>query len=374
FQIWSNSLDDLYLLGEEVLNLLNIEKSISSYNNSTPPTVFVKKGNYINGALDLEIVNTNATDGVTFDAGYRTTETSAFDYVTSSIDLNQDYITNVQLETGNLFDIGFRIGDGINTPDDLFMSDGPWGIDDSQASTTVNNYSIFPNENVYDDEDFPIERNLTLNATTSTYFAAYRAITPRFKPVDLTDYNSFKLTAKGTGNLEITFVKQSISNWEAQHKTTIALNDTFQDFAIPFSSFTSSNGTDLVLDDIVTIVFTMVSEDGSSVAKEMNLQNVRFSQTSTLSIDTVEGETNSLSAVPNPMTSSTSIQFSASNTELMQFMVYNQMGQVVYQTYYKAHPGTNKIKLNRQNLNSGLYFCKLTDSQNRYHPLKLLVK
>jgi len=130
FQIWTNAVDDLFLLGQEVLNLLEAQKPISTYNNSIPPTVFVRKGKYINGALDLQIINTNSTENVTFDAGFRATETSEFGALNSTIDLNQDYITNLQLQTGNLFDIGFRIGDGISTPDDLFMSDGPWGIDD----------------------------------------------------------------------------------------------------------------------------------------------------------------------------------------------------------------------------------------------------
>ena len=142
FQIWSDSIDDLYLLAEEVLNLLNTEKTISGYQLSTPPTVFVRKGKYNNGALDLQIINTNATEDVAFDSGYRVTETSDFNYTSSNIDLNENYITDIQVPTGHLFDVGFRIGDGINTPDDLFMSDGPWGVDDSQASTIVSNYEF----------------------------------------------------------------------------------------------------------------------------------------------------------------------------------------------------------------------------------------
>ena len=117
------------------------------------------------------------------------------------------------------------------------MSDGPWGIDDSQASTTVNHYTVSSNDIAFDENEFHVERNISLNATTSTYFAAYRALSPRFMAVDLSDYNSFKLRAKGTGNLEIAFVKQSISNWEDQYKATITLSDDFQEFEIPFSDF-----------------------------------------------------------------------------------------------------------------------------------------
>ncbi|MFD2542778.1 DUF6923 family protein [Lacinutrix gracilariae] len=375
FQIWSDSIDDLYSLSQEVLNLLEAVKPISDYQLSTPPTVFVRKGRYTNGALNLQIINTNATENVTIDSGYRETETSDFNYTTSTIDLNQEYITEVQVPTGRLFDIGFRIGDGIHTPDDLFMSDGPWGIDDSQTGTVVNNYTISPNTNAFDAEDFPVERNLELNATTSTYFAAYRALTPRFKAVDLTDFDSFKLRAKGTGNLEIAFVKQSITNWEEQYKTTIALTDQFQDFAIPFSAFTSSLNQDLELNDIVTIVFTMVSEDGSRTTKEMQLQNLRFSTGNTLSVTTIDTpDTSALAAYPNPMVTNANIQFTTNQTETVKLTIYNQLGKVVYNTTVKAQPGKNQIAISRQNLSTGLYICKLSSTQTHYNPLKLLVK
>ena len=376
FQIWSDSIDDLYLLAEEVLNLLNTEKTISGYQLSTPPTVFVRKGKYNNGALDLQIINTNATNVVNFDSGYRVTETSDFNYTTSTLNLNQNYITNITVPTGHLFDVGFRIGDGINTPDDLFMSDGPWGVDDSQDSTTVNNYTIEANTNTFETEDFPVERNLTLNATTSTYFAAYRALTPRFKAVDLTAYNNLKLKANGTGDLEITLVKQSLTNWDEQYKATIALTETNQEYVIAFQDFTSSLGTALNANDIVTMVFTMVSKNGTSITHEMQLQDVRFSKSNTLSVNAFETETvaNTLTVFPNPMLNNANIHYTANQSETVNLIIYNQLGKMVYQTTAKAQPGKNQIAISKQNLSTGLYICKLSSTQTHYSPLKLLVK
>ena len=373
FQIWSNSIDDLYILGQEVLNLLNIEKPITSYNNSTPPTVFVRKGQYINGGLDLQIVNTNATESVTLNAGYRATETEAFDTLNATINLT-GYITNLTVNTGNLFDIGFRIGDGIATPDDLFMSDGPWGIDDAQPDTTVNLYDVTTNDFDFEATDFLIERNVNLSGITSSYLAAYRALTPRFAAVNLTDYNSFKFSAEGTGNLEITFVKQSITNWNDQYKTTVALTSTLQDFVIPVSDLVSSNGTDAVLDDVVTIVFTMVAENGEPTTKVLELNNLRFSQDSALSVAQFETEQMTISAFPNPMTTTATITFTARQNETLSFVIYNQLGKQVYHTNHDAVPGKNNITINRANLSSGLYFCKIFSSQTNFNPLKLIIK
>ncbi|WP_420553514.1 DUF6923 family protein [Tenacibaculum aiptasiae] len=371
FQIWSNSLDDLYLLANELVSLLNAEKPISGYKTSKPPTVFVRKGKYNNGSLDLQIINRNRSGEIEFDAGYRETETSSLKKSNSTINLEQNYITNLKVATGNLFDIGFRLGDGIATPDDLFMSDGPWGVDASGANTVVSNYAIAPNDYTFEANDFPVERNVALTATTSTFIAAYRALTPRFMPVDLSDYNGFKLKAKGTGKLEITFVKKSITSFEDQYKTTIALSDSFKDYVIPFTSFVSKKGGELVLDDIATIVFKMVSEDGSVTTKEMNLTNIRFSKIDFTEL--IEYEGGLVTAVPNPVTLSTSLYFKAQEQEDLEFVVYNQLGKLVYKANYKAEVGINKIDFNRQSLHTGLYFCKIISKKHTFKPVKLLV-
>ncbi|MFT5891796.1 MAG: hypothetical protein ACI9Y7_001903 [Dokdonia sp.] len=359
FQIWSNSIDDLYLLGEELLSLLNIEKPISAYNNSTPPTVFVRKGAYVNGGLDVQIINTNVTQEVTFDAGIRVTETSDVATMTSTIDLQGNYITDITIDTGNLFDIGFRIGDGVSTPDDLFMSDGPWGIDGNQPNTTIQEYTVSPNTDVFDTDAFPLERNVYLEATTSTYVAAYRALTPRFKAVDVTTYSSFALEARGTGDLEITFVKQSIEAWEDQYKQTIALTDTLQDFIVPVG--------DALLDDIVTIVFTMVSESGQLETKEMDIQHVRFSNETTLATDTFETIPASLKNYPNPFTNSTTIQLpqTANNVRIT---VYDMLGSMVDQQDIQTQPSNQTVIYNAPQLVTGMYVYTITDdTQSTLH-------
>ncbi len=365
FQIWSNSIDDLYLLGEEVLNLLNIEKPISDYNNTTPPTVFVRKGAYVQGGLDLQIINTNATQAITFDAGIRTTETSDIMTMTSTIDLLGDYITNVTVETGNLFDIGFRIGDGIATPDDLFMSDGPWGVDDSQANTTIQEYTISPNTEPFDTGVLPIERNVFLEATTNTYVAAYRALTPRFKAVDVTAYNSFALEAKGTGNLEITFVKQSIEAWENQYRETINLTDTFESYIIPIN--------DSVLDDIVTIVFTMISENGQIETKEMDIQNVHFSSETTLAVEIFETVSTTLRNYPNPFLQQTTIQLPQTSNNI-DITVYDMLGRIVDQQYMNTQLGSQTVIYTAPQLTKGMYLYTFIDDKQKKYNGRFMIK
>ena len=214
-----------------------------------------------------------------------------------------------------------------------------------------------------------------MQATTSEYVAVYRALTPRFNPVNLSEYSNFKLRAKGTGEMQINFIKKSISVWEEQHSAIIELSDSFQDFTISYSDFTNMSGSELVLDDIVTVVFTMASEDGTSMTKEMHIQDVRFSNTNTsLSVDTFELDSTKITAIPNPMNTNTNIYFTANQSEKMQFVVYDQLGKMIKHTSINAISGQNQVPLKRQELAAGIYFCKIISSQNVYKTLKLLVK
>ncbi len=368
FQIWSSSLDDLVRLGEEVVRLLEVQKPIEGYNNSAPPTVFVRQGKYINGKLDLQIVNTNASDEVVFDAGVRATETQAIETVNTTIDLDGNYISNVEVDAGNLFDIGFRIGNGVNTPDDLFLSDGPWGYDDSQANVT--RFDVEANTSAFTADEYPVERNVNLEAITDNYVATYRALTPRFNPVNLSDFNSIKLKAKGNGALNVRLVKASVNDWEAQHNITIDLTGKMTSHTLLFSDFTSSNGGVLSPEDITSIVYTMTSENGHTETKVMALEQVRFAKSN--ASNSVEDVAITALAQPNPMKGYTNIQFTSSIDDTVRLKLYNQIGKLVKVFDVDVNSGTNSVTIERDDMASGIYFCKLDSEKIDYKTLKLI--
>ncbi|MEP3837627.1 MAG: T9SS type A sorting domain-containing protein [Algibacter sp.] len=374
FQIWSNNLDDLIKLGEEVVRLLDVQQPVTSYNNSSPPTVFVRTGTYKNGKLNLQVVNTNRSEAVAFDGGLRATETETVEKVSTTINLTGDYISNIEVDAGNLFDIGFRIGDGVATPDDLFMSDGPWGYDDAAPTTTVTHYTVNEGDKTFNNDEYTIERNVNLEAITSDYIATYRALTPKFNPIDLTSYNSLKLQAKGTGTLIVRLVKESLSNWKTQYKTSIALTDDLAEYTLMFSDFKSSNGSPLEANDVTSIVFTMLAENGEQVTKKMTLKQLRFATSNSLSVAFLD-ETNTIAttAIPNPMHNQTTIHLTAEYAETIQLTVYNQVGGLVKALEVDAKQGANQVTLERGNLSSGMYFCTIKSTQGHYKTIKLLM-
>ncbi len=374
FQVWSKNIDDLYALGEEVLRLLDAKKPVSSYQLSTPPEVFVRKGVYKNGALDLQIINTRAVDSVVLTALFRKTETGPLDSLSRVIPLNNNYITNIKVDTEHLFDIGFRIGNDGATPDDLFMSDGPWGIDDSDSSTKVQHYSISTNDIDFADTDFGVERNVDLLATTSNYVSVYRALTPRFKTIDLSAYNAMKFSAQGTGILEVTIVKEGIQNWNEQYRTYIELSNEENEFVLHVSNFSSPLQKQLELNDAISLVFTMYAETGEIETKSLDLRALRFTNEKAMTTNTFEEDEKIISAFPNPMSTSTSIQFEASNEEMVSLMIFDQLGKIVYQENYKTVVGENIVKLYRQQLIPGVYNVQIASKHNYYKAIILIVQ
>ena len=374
FQIWTNQIDDLLVLGEEALELMNTKRPITSYDNSTPPPVFVKKGRYINGALELELINVRRSKSASINAGFKRTETSTTEYFNEEIELKGNYIETLVIETGNIFDIGFRIENEYNlTPDDIFMSDGVWGKDDSPAGTTINEFAITQNDNIYTGSGYRVERNISLSATTSEYVSAFRSFTPRFTPIDLSSYDVLELYASGTGDVEITIVKESIDTWENQYRTTIKLNETESHYAIPFAHFVSAAGGALNLNDAVNIVFTMSSDGTEVVQKVMNLKDIQFINQEVLGIDSEVIAENDAVLYPNPMSSRSDLSFYSEINTSTEIEIYNLTGSLIKKRKENVVIGNNKISLLREGLKSGMYFVKIKNDYRIYKTIKLVV-
>jgi len=263
----------------------------------------------------------------------------------------------------------------VQTPDDLFLSDGSWGYYDAAPSTQVTQYTVETNTEGLNTDDYNIERNITLKATTSEYIAAYRSITPKFDAVDLTNYSTFKFEAKGTGTLIVRLVKEGIADWQEQYKTSVELTNDLTSFELGFSEFKSTNGTDLEANDVTSIVFTMLAENGEEVSKEMIIKQLSFSESNSLSVsDLLVAEGAPTTAVPNPMKNETSIQFIAEVTENIELLVYNQLGGLVDKIEFNAVPGENEIIFERKSLSNGIYFCKIKSNVTDYKTTKLLLE
>lgn len=146
FQIWSNTVDDLLTLADEILNLLEANATINDYKGSTPPPVFVKSAKYSKGEVILNLVNNNRSGGIDLEGGIKRTETMNTESMSFAAPI-EGYLDSVALKTGSIFDFGFRVSNTKGgTPDDLFVADAPWGLDASAVGTTVVTYEVEEND------------------------------------------------------------------------------------------------------------------------------------------------------------------------------------------------------------------------------------
>ena len=374
FQIWSNTPDNLYVLGNEVVNLLEVQKNIDSYDLSTPPPVFVKKGSYKNGVLSLNLVNSNLSDDILFEANYRKTETSDLLSMSSILNLENNYINNFNLSTGNLFDLGFRVGDGVTTSDDVFLSDGPWGVDDNAVSTQIVNYEVNINEETSLDTEFLIERNPYLKATTQEYVSIYKAFSPRFKPVDLSNFNALEFKAIGTGELEIRFIKESINTWENQFVTRVNLTAIEQQYQLPFINFFSENTDEMILDDVITAVFTLKSDGQVIETKEVSLKELKLTNLEVLNIEDVTSN-NDFIVYPNPAGNNVTLAFRTAQLQhVAKMVIYDQLYREIKNEEFIIVNGENSLEYQVDKLQSGIYFISIKSDKLNFKPIKLIVK
>lgn len=371
FQIWSSSIDDLLALGEEVLTLLEVTSTISDYSSSTPPPVFVKSAKYHNGKVTMNIVNNNNTDTVRLEGGIKRTETSQSEgYNATSV--VGGYLETLEIETGNLFDLGFRISDDKgSTPDDLFVADAPWGLDDSAETSTTDVYQVSPNDLSYMGEGYRVERNVHLKGTTSDYIGVYRALSPRFTAVDLSAFNKLNFEASGTGMLSVKLLKGNGESYTAEVKLTednsvVVLNE---------SDFMAADKVNTDFSDLKVISFEMRSSTGKEVEKEMRLENIEFTNKE-IAPAFVLADTSKAIVMPNPMETSTKLYFYENMAAKYTFDLFTINGTIVNGQHLEGDTvkGQNAIEISRKGLGPGIYFYNLNSTNDTTWSGRIMVK
>ncbi len=80
-----------------------------------------------------------------------------------------------------------------------------------------------------------------------------------------------------------------------------------------------------------------------------------------------------LSAAPNPFFTSTTIKFNATKSQPIFLVVKNVLGKTVFSKTYTTKIGSNEIKFNRDNLQSGMYIYAIR-SRNEVISKRFVIK
>ncbi|MGB2273916.1 MAG: DUF6923 family protein, partial [Flavicella sp.] len=369
FQFWSYTIDVLHKLVTESFNLLASQKAIKSVSTTQPPSVYIKKAKYERGKLVLEITNTIKTSQLALSGGIRKSETNPTEQVSYNMSIDDKSFTSiVSVDTGSFFDGGFRLESGIaNTPDDLFISDGTWGVDDYAKSSKVKSFEVLPHQ-AKDDTGYSFERAIEFVGETADYIGVYRSFTPRFAPVDLSDFNTLELQAKGTGMLSIQLVKPAISDWEQRHKINLMLSENMTNYKLPLSEFKNNLGKSIDLSEVSSLLFVMRSHNGKTIRKELSLNSLKFTETP---VDLMETDKITVSTLTDDY--SLKVRFTVFNFDQHTLRVYDSNGSLVTQKIFYPKTGVNTVAIETKYLSPGVYIVHLSSASKLYPPEKCIL-
>ena len=355
FQIWTANIDDLITLSEGILDLVDTHRPIESYTLSPPPYVFVQRARLDGSKLELQLMNNNFSNSLTIEGGMRRTETEDFETVRQEVSL-APYKNQLTIDMGEFFDAGLRLStDREGIPDDLFVSDGPWGIDASGNNTVVQNYEVTRTDFEVSEDIYPVTRGVQVTATSTDYIAAYRALTPRFQAVDLSAYTTFSFVGQGVGILEVSLIKANESGWENQLHSKVMLQQEAQTYTLSRTDFTDMAGQSGSWEDIKMIVFTSRSESGTVESLSIEVTDLKFEEAVTTSTASVPELSNVL-VQPNPASDIVTINIESNRSESVLVQVVNASGLIVKSTLL-TNSGKNEIDVS--NLASGTYMLQV---------------
>ncbi|WP_196885144.1 T9SS type A sorting domain-containing protein [Aureivirga sp. CE67] len=98
---------------------------------------------------------------------------------------------------------------------------------------------------------------------------------------------------------------------------------------------------------LTTVTFTFAQSGRNEVAQNMSVNPPAFSK---------------VVASPNPLVDKTTITFTATKREKMEFIVKNLLGRTVYKEVLYTEVGTNRIPFSKDDLKSGVYLYTLKTS------------
>ncbi len=364
FQIWAKTTDDLRTLMTSVMTLVNDEATIGQINSSANPSVYVVNGTYTNNTITLNLRNLTQTQSLDAIGTKTLTETTTPITFNEVINTTGTEYQTVTMNIGSLFDAGFKLyHNDATTFDAVYLADGSWGLDYVAAGVSLADYTITPSNSPVLNNDYAVERNVSLSGEITEYISIYRSLRPRFGAKDLSDYDQLSCTieASGLSSVQIVVVKESIENWQNQYKINVPLAAGLNEIIIPFSDLTSTASTlPFSAEDVQTILFNIEGNWVSPTAFDLNLSDVMFgAMEQTTAIDAPMYASIRSKISPNPTYQEATLNFISNHPGNYELHLTDQTGKRLWYTKGGYNTGDNNIIIHRKDVAAGLVFYHL---------------
>ena len=380
FQIWGINPQVVNNMVADVLNNLNYSLPYYQLTYAPVPQTYILSHRRNQSAMNVTIKNnTNATTANLQVTEYMNELSAAIPAKVIPVYINPNGITTVSFDMADHYQADIKMLDANNNTviDEVYSNDGSWDISYNNITTSVQEF-IVSNDGISASKDeYRLFRNVTLKATTSDFVSVYKLMKAAALPRDISQYNTLKFTANatGAGSLKITFVKNTITDWNSQYSVTIPTKQGTQDYSINYTDLLSNglNGMDASDVTAITISFIVNNSNTALNACISNAKLVRSTIVITPSVDT------KMSIYPNPVVNNTfSCSFNSLRAEALTLKVIETgTGRILYSQIVNSNVGNNTalITLPKESfLTANNYIVTLQGDYSKYDVQKVVIK
>ena len=165
----------------------------------------------------------------------------------------------------------------------------------------------------------------------------------------------------GSGIVEVTLVKKSVTDFAKQYRTEVRLFNEEQNYTLALKDFTNGTIEPIKANDVVNVVFTMKGDGQTAKPFELALSNVAFDNKTIKTF----GEKGIMTAFPNPSSENTELIFDITERSTALVTLTNMQGMNVIERKEELAKGRNRMMLNLNNLPSGVYIAAVTTATGR---------
>ncbi len=374
FQVWAKQPDYVYKLVADIVWNLTANRPLVQSDNADMPNVYVAYGERVKENLVLQIFAKQAgTATLVFDE--RVNEKANYGTREELLTLNAG-INTVSLAIRDGYEYEGRMLIGNKIEDEFYMADGNWGLDYVEANTDINqNNPINNNSRVYQDDEYPVYRGLSLKATTNDYIIAYKSIRGGAEPVDLSAFKSLNFYSEGKGTVTIYLIKQGISNFKHQYKMVMNLPNGGKEYAVSLEDFYSDAYAETIdPSDVTHIMFSFSAKGGRTEDLYLFVNNIAFSKKEVVAFRKLQSK--KLTVAPNPVTATFECRFDSDSERTLQLQIVDLSGRVVHSQRVDAKVGSNVIAVNTGNKygSGSVFLLTMRGNDVKYETERIIIK
>jgi Domain of unknown function (DUF4114)/Secretion system C-terminal sorting domain len=375
-QVWGKNMGQVCSVVNHVLNQLGENTALTSdVIENRVPSVFVKKGSYKNGKLNLDVVNKSASGVMQFNANIKETEFSEAQNTITQVSLNGEYNQHVEIETGGLFDVGFSVtATNSVRADNLYMADGPWGVDYLPADVTLNTFEIegYSMESI-DETEYVIERDALVTGQVKGTMNLFRNILPGELLLDVSAYNGVTFDLVNSKPIEVVMVTEGLTNWDNRLRFQVPAHTTLTNIGIPFENFTNPAGDSFANQKVKGFVFSVGGNYTTFEPFTLNVHNLKLGSQVALGNESVQSATaTEMFNYPNPFKTSTSVKLPVQTEKAAVYLV-DITGRIVVSKTIATTGNSDTLELEANGVPAGVYIIKVVTQENQEYQTKCVI-